>query len=561
MSAEDDIKAQIGIVAACVAKVETKEARVDELTAKVLEAKAEDKQDIRDAIAGTKEQLADAKKQRDEEKAVLKRMRAPRSILADGLPQLVKSSASPTDAHKTQSHLPASMEEKPFCEQMLRVDFARGTAVYGVLGKLNVFSYRSEADVAGFCVLVINEILQMLRLDENRKVIVMNECTILNWRGDIWLVLGSNQMPLLVIEVKKPKGDAELKNKELGGQLFDYLSEIKSFTGLKHVFGAASSYDRWRFVWLPSDETDTLAAETKLRASVVDTDSYNIEVPDATATWGEEEASRSTWSRFTDLFKSKASTTDTKSSHDQGDEKLVPPSADAPRLLHCSRLFQYNDAALVPSLLNLMSKALSSPVHSVPLISASRAYLAIDRDSVTWGRFPSGVTEINYAKMPHKNCAKFVLVCHLGGGSSGRVWLAISASGSACVIKRPRQDVLSADDFKQFSASLHYECGVWNKFFSEKARTTLLGGVPALVMPFARPLTIDEWDDEEVCAAVANTIRTLAPKGFAHGDLKREHVGVYLEKGKTKYCFFDSMKPDQTVEADDMLDALGLSGQ
>jgi hypothetical protein len=461
----------------------------------------------------------------------------PRSILRDGLPKLTKSASSPTDAHKNEKHGAATFTEKPFYDTLLyTVHPAEGTAVYGSLGKLPHFWYRSEADVAGFCVAVMREVLQALRLDENSRVIVMSECVLLNWRGDIWLVLGQDHMPLLVIDVKKPKGDKDLKNEELAGQLFDYLSEIKHFTGLQHVFGIAASYDRWRIVWLPSPETDTLASEAKLAGVDAEAPTYDVERPRETAMWNvenlEEEAKE----------------------EEKGEVKL-----NFPRLLHCSRLYDFDDPRLVPALMNVVMKAMSSGIQPVPLVSLDRAYLAINKTSVTWSRLPRKFRGINYAKMPQKTCENFLLVCKLGGGSSGRVWFAVSASGSCCVIKRPRLDVLDDKQFEEFEAALEYECSVWKKFFCEHVRTVVLGGVPALVMPFARPLTSEEWKDEAILSEVKATLKGLVQQGFVHGDMKRDHVGVYVQNNTRKYCFFDAMKSDGSAQdLSSLMEALSL---
>lgn len=56
-----------------------------------------------------------------------------------------------------------------------------------------------------------------------------------------------------------------LDDKHLLGCEFDSMMRLKSYFGLKHVFGIITTYEEWRIVWLP-DASDVARADTSHKA-------------------------------------------------------------------------------------------------------------------------------------------------------------------------------------------------------------------------------------------------------------------------------------------------------
>ena len=71
-------------------------------------------------------------------------------------------------------------------------------------------------------------------------------------------------MPVGVVEVKTPTDRDVFQAGHVVGQLFDYMLRLRSFHGLKHVFGILTTYERWRFFWMPTPGTNIYAGLTQV---------------------------------------------------------------------------------------------------------------------------------------------------------------------------------------------------------------------------------------------------------------------------------------------------------
>ena len=96
---------------------------------------------------------------------------------------------------------------------------------------------------------------------------LFNELSVFQLRADIWVVTAGG-VPVGAVEAKQPPlssgdPDAALSDMSLAGEVLDYLLRLKTFHGLRHCFGIATNYVSWRVFWLPSDETDRIAAATE----------------------------------------------------------------------------------------------------------------------------------------------------------------------------------------------------------------------------------------------------------------------------------------------------------
>ena len=152
---------------------------------------------------------------------------------------------------------------------------------------------------------------------------------------------------------------------------------------------------------------------------------------------------------------------------------------------------------------------------------------------------------------PRPNARMFILVHDLGRGAEGRVWLAATTSGSACVIKF---------SLKRNEVALQDECKLWNDVWHQHARVITLAKSPALLMPFVKPLTEEEWQDRDKSQLVRTAVQELVDHGVRHDDLHRRHVGLH----KGRVIIFDLSQTSPVEEqkkgeaADYMLVRLGL---
>ncbi|KAL6044112.1 hypothetical protein QOT17_023476 [Balamuthia mandrillaris] len=134
-------------------------------------------------------------------------------------------------------------------------------------------------------------------------------------------------------------------------------------------------------------------------------------------------------------------------------------------------------------------------------------------------------------KLPGQNTTNFYLLQDLGAGADGRVWLAATAYGTACALKYAHAAL---------AFTLFKEAELWNTIWKRKARCQKIGGQLALVMPYVKPCTKEEFTKREVVAAIKEAAERMMEAGYDHGDLKREHVGLYCDlKGGHKAVFFD----------------------
>lgn len=72
-------------------------------------------------------------------------------------------------------------------------------------------------------------------------------------------------VPVGVVKVKKPCEWKQLtEDDNILGELFDYVSHLRTYAGRNHAFGILSSYNQWCIAWLPDVDTDNIAASTTL---------------------------------------------------------------------------------------------------------------------------------------------------------------------------------------------------------------------------------------------------------------------------------------------------------
>ena len=253
-------------------------------------------------------------------------------------------------------------------------------------------------------------------------------------RPDI-VVFRRNGMIIGACEVKKPsKEGGDLENEKLDIQISNYLLRLKYSHGLQAAFGITSTYNEFRFYWLP--EANSIATATEV-------------------------------SREVDI--------------------LPDGYYEGEQVIYRSKVYQRTDPNLIEALVSVVQKMNMSPVdpHSSFLsdtrnpLTRKFGVMVIQADNEAepvgfiWNSIPRSVTRL-LLTLPGDQSKQLYLLQDYHGGADGRVWLSMNEKGCICVLK--------------FSHSrMEDELTVWKNVWNcERARVVnLLANTPALIMPFA----------------------------------------------------------------------------
>ena len=319
-------------------------------------------------------------------------------------------------------------------------------------------------------------------------------------RADIVLVCQFG-IPIGFIEVKKP-GSSVMQNKRIYGQMFDYLTYVKSFAGRRHPFGILTTYNEWRLFWLP--ESDDIAMS--------DTIDRVLDAPLAP-----------------------------KFSHPIFNTPNVEMATrDMPRNVHGTTVIDpwQNDSLLSRMLLSCIQKMLHSPVEPMTLnlksMPCDRPFIYVSKMEWRWEKFPARTSLIQmtsslYPVVP-SNFQNAFLLHDLGGGGDGRVWFSSTNDGKVCVLK-----------FSKNKEMLEGERSVWFKTWPEcGVKVKKLNNRWALVMPWIKSCSLDEFEQEDAQRAIQEAVTALARAGYKHDDLGVRHVGLFKRESlPVKAVLFD----------------------
>lgn len=187
-----------------------------------------------------------------------------------GLPDLGRqvgsyyAGESLSHGHKAVS----SITEEPFSPLDLFQNL-RLRDVWGDMFRSIASQYATASDIQMLTrFLLIDASLQAAQRLPGLTVEFVNGLSVFQLRTDIRIVTSAG-VPIGVVKVKKPpsKSDAAataLDDVLLAGEVYDYLLRLRSFHGLRHCFGIVTNYLSWRIFWLPSDQTNELAAAKKV---------------------------------------------------------------------------------------------------------------------------------------------------------------------------------------------------------------------------------------------------------------------------------------------------------
>ena len=363
--------------------------------------------------------------------------------------------------------------------------------------------YSTEMDVQQLCKQFLDDMIKASKLSHILEL--RCDLQIADLKADFW-VISYNGFPVGAIEVKKPgKGDRERDY----GQLFDYMLRIRSFHGIRSVFGICTNFVEWTICWLP--DSDVVALATNL---VDSTD----EISNTSAT---------------------------------------------NRILHVSETYPYDSTTLAVALTSVLKKMNKSAeiVDPVPLVSPTRAYIVLtEKKSWIWR---NGLkVELNLMP-PTRTTKSFYLLRDFHGGADGRVWLACSSAGNIAVIKFQRRlhETQTGDEKSNVDKEVQmwHACGISSVFAGQ------FSGRHAVVMPFGFHFTNDRTLDEnwwrsghsgsgipikhfdlvrEKCNAVKaedvlkGCIERCAQAGIAHEDIEWRHTAIFPKITKPNIFLF-----------------------
>ena len=377
--------------------------------------------------------------------------------------------------------------------------------------------WSSEAGIVEFVKLVLNDIAREAGID---CLTCMTELSLFdNKRADIWLVCAYG-VPVGVIEVKNPrKSDrhqSPLNNQNVLGQLFDYVSHLRTYAGRHHAFGILTTYNEWRIVWLP--DTQDVAELTTITPCEQRNKSIAV-LPTDPPNWDE-------------------STTDELT---ENSPASATQHSDVERKLHVSDIYTFDHPDLPHVLLSVMRKMLSSPVtsRSVSTLEPQQSYIYVTQKEWVWKTVSNGIPlTIGHSAPTSFECA--YLLADLGGGGDGRVWLATTENGKVCILK-----------FSSDKDMLEKEKTIWNTAWpSTHVRVCELNNRPVLVMPWVKLCTAEELTKPDVQEAVRRAVRRLSSVGYKHEDLDQRHIGLRKKDSKLEAILFDLARTSNVGPAD-----------
>ena len=421
----------------------------------------------------------------------------------DGLPPVLCCGAR-SSSIASSDHEPAELTEKVF--QILEDDRTQShpleSRIWSHHNDFGKLEWSSEADLCVHVKIVLNDVIReanLLFLSCRQHMSLFQK-----YQPDL-LVVCSFGVPIGIVEVKKLFG-SPLSNPNVIGQMYDYLSQLMHYTGRCHVFGILTDYNEWRIVWLTETNDAAMSATINTNGDAGQQRVQGpltfllLDVPD----WDRE---------VTTSF---------------GEET----ECQLERHVYGTSIISWNDPLLPRYLISVVRKMVASPTHPVNMtkLELERGYIRLNKETWIWDRVKR-VTPVSFgAKVPAYFQSAYLLA-DLGGGGDGRVWLASTPNGSACVLK------FSNDNNRE---SLEEEARIWKTVWKCGVIVKVLNSRPVLVMPWLKSCTKEDYlTNPDIQSTVMEAFKKFAAAGFEHNDISYRHIGLYRKDSKLKALLFD----------------------
>jgi hypothetical protein len=229
---------------------------------------------------------------------------------------------------------------------------------------------------------------------------------------DVW-VMTVRGRPVGVVEVKKP-GCGILDDPIVAGQMYDCLKRLRTFDGLKHVFGIATTYEAWRLFWLRDEATEAAAVATPPATLTDDPAPWH-------EAWWQRDLGVPVWH--------------SKGAMSVSDEPDAPPAPVGGRVVCAGPVAGVADhTRVIEMAASVLYKMLRPPVEPPTLAGLQRHYLCLTKDSTKWAQL-NDTFQRKPGALPSATVTNLLLLADLRGGVEGRLWLAASTRGAVCVLK------------------------------------------------------------------------------------------------------------------------------
>lgn len=391
-------------------------------------------------------------------------------------------------------------------------------------------SYGNEADVEGLVSLVLEDVVDAETLGKLGVKIRHQHSIVGGLRPDIYIIVkiqNGERLAIGVCEVKKPDdasrpGARDVEDPVVLGQLHTYLKILQTSYGVLRPFGIVTTYERWRFGWLPV--CDGIAA------------SPSVDAPNFTP------------APVSDLDKLGVADLTPRASDNKSTGNPASASASAAgkrtlEALSVSRVYNATDLDLVDTIASVLLKTASSPRAPPEILDTVN-----DRTMVSEGKNEIFFNKLSFAKAdfrlgPVRRVTQLYLLHDLGDGRDGRVWLGATTGGHGCVVKFLKTKVGHRAVDVQGSGPA--EAQRWRDIWGLNAYSATFAGKVTVVMPYIHPVSKEQWANSwhdrrnGVKGLVEAAVRRMAAAGFLHNDLKCPHVGLYLLNGVQHAAFMD----------------------
>jgi len=374
----------------------------------------------------------------------------------------------------------------------------------------SVQKYSTEADIGTFVREVLEDTAALSGLPD---IEIVGENAVLhlsNIRCHDCLVIESRGRPFSLVEVNSP-AFADLEDAHVYGQAYNYLLMVRTFYGQVDLFIIVTTMDGWRICWLP--DCDECAASSSVSVAGPQTHTS---------------------------------------------------SPVGKRLIHGSRMFKHDDKELIPSLVSAYIKGYYGRYGSVSVMSMSRQYICAERDKWNWSKLPQkfSLTEPLKIGVPVDTSSVFV-VRYFAMGGDGRVFLGLNCSERFLYVVKLYHPV--EDSSQQKPRDLEHN--LWKQIWGVNTSKCRLVDCDALIMPlvfcaaglpdkefllsrsdwlYNSGITADTdhadllamsnieqqvkacydkrpWSVDEAAAEATATMRAA---GYAHADMKCEHIAL-----------------------------------
>lgn len=396
--------------------------------------------------------------------------------------------------------------------------------------EVEVLDYGTERDLEYYCKIVLEDILSAGAF--SNKLYLRWNTSIVELKN-YFLVISFNGYPVGAVAVNKPETLTKRclppfrarKMKSRYGQIFDYLMRIRSYHGVRFVFGIVTDFEEWRICWLPDSESLALSNDPNF-------------IPT---------------------------------------EPILDVKIGEKRHLQISRpYYATHTKPLAYALYFLLYKVqlVANLVNPVPFLSKNRSYIVMKERKWVW-RSNITTEEVSFI-MPDQTIKEFYLLHDFHGGADGRVWLAGQAkTGAMVVIKFPQEDELQ---------TVRKEVSYWHRVGFPEVYHLKLANRQAIIMPFAfhykkseetseividdtwwsketnsslpikdfdealkEALTIDPKEALEICIQIFSSAKLV------HDDIKWRHVALFpryedllsSKKVVLKPCFIDLSRVEE----------------